>query len=164
MTAIQREATTYLRRTRDPGASTGLLIALVVTALAVCGALAPAAVADRTFAPASAPPSEARSSRPATPSSRARVRARRTENAQNGTTAAADNNDFDMSYVDVDGESTTFNSSRATLALPAGSTVLFAGLYWAGDTSAGDDGQAAPAPAPGRSCPSGRRRRPATGR
>ena len=49
-----------------------------------------------------------------------------------------------MDYVDVDGDGSTFNSSRATLALPSGSTVLFAGLYWAGDTSAGDDGSAAP--------------------
>ena len=32
---------------------------------------------------------------------------------------------------------TTFNSSTADLSLPAGATVLFAGLYWGGDTSAG---------------------------
>ena len=70
-------------------------------------------------------------------------------------------------------KSTTFNSSRATLALPAGSTVLFAGLYWAGDTSAGDDGQAAPAPgsragrvppdADGDQLPAGDRERPRHG-
>jgi uncharacterized repeat protein (TIGR01451 family) len=47
------------------------------------------------------------------------------------------NNNYDMTYVDVDGSAETFNSSRATLALPAGSTVLFAGLYWGGDFSTG---------------------------
>lgn len=146
MTAIEREATTYLRRTRDPGASTGLLIALVVTALAVCGALAPAAVADRTFAPRFSTTERGQVVTAGNTVLTCPGTSTACQNAQNGTTAAADNNDFDMSYVDVDGESTTFNSSRATLALPAGSTVLFAGLYWAGDTSAGDDGQAAPAP------------------
>jgi hypothetical protein len=63
--------------------------------------------------------------------------------AQNGT-SADDNNDFTMDYVDVDSDSATFNSSRSTLALPSGATVLFAGLYWAGDTSAGDGGDVAP--------------------
>jgi hypothetical protein len=63
--------------------------------------------------------------------------------AQAGTSTTT-NADFDMDYVDVDSESSTFNSSRATLSLPSGSTVLFAGLYWAGDTSAGSRGSAAP--------------------
>lgn len=45
------------------------------------------------------------------------------------------NNDFSMVYVDVDGDPTTFDSSTATLSLPAGSDVLFAGLYWTGDSS-----------------------------
>ena len=35
-------------------------------------------------------------------------------------------------YVDTDTDATTTNSSSATLSLPAGSTVLFAGLYWGG--------------------------------
>ena len=52
--------------------------------------------------------------------------------AQNGT---GRNNDFTpMAVVDVDSDGTTTNSSTATLNLPAGSTVLFAGLYWAGQT------------------------------
>lgn len=42
------------------------------------------------------------------------------------------NNDFTMVNSDVDGDASTFNSSRATLGMPAGSTVLFAGLYWSG--------------------------------
>ncbi len=50
--------------------------------------------------------------------------------AQNGGTGR--NNDFVMIAVDVDADGTTTNSSTATLAMPAGSTVLFAGLYWTG--------------------------------
>jgi uncharacterized repeat protein (TIGR01451 family) len=56
--------------------------------------------------------------------------------ARNGTAGTSNqNNDFSMVYVDVDSDSTTFNSSSATLNLPAGSTVLWAGLYWGGDSS-----------------------------
>ncbi|MCW2998672.1 MAG: conserved repeat domain protein [Solirubrobacterales bacterium] len=62
-----------------------------------------------------------------------------------GPTDAANffyNNFYDMTYVDVDSDAATFDSSRATLALPAGAQVLFAGLYWGGDYSSGT----APAP------------------
>ena len=70
--------------------------------------------------------------------------------ARNGTASgsANNNNGYVMQYVDVDGDpATTFNSSSATLTLPPGSTVLFAGLYWGGRTNAGTNG--APAPNPG---------------
>ena len=43
---------------------------------------------------------------------------------------AGDDNNFAMAFVDIDSDPTTFNSSSATLSMPAGSTVLFAGLYW----------------------------------
>jgi hypothetical protein len=52
------------------------------------------------------------------------------------------NNDFAMSYVDVDGDSSTWDSSSATLSLPAGATVAWAGLYWSADTSGGSGGAA----------------------
>ncbi|RPE80041.1 DUF11 domain-containing protein [Vulcaniibacterium tengchongense] len=55
--------------------------------------------------------------------------------AQNGSLTNPNdnrNNNFTMVAVDVDSDPATRNSSRATLNLPAGSTVLFAGLYWAG--------------------------------
>ena len=63
------------------------------------------------------------------------------------------NNGYAMTYVDADGSGNgTFDSSTATLSLPPDSFVLFAGLYWAGDTSAGATvgtvrGVAAPTPA-----------------
>ncbi len=53
------------------------------------------------------------------------------------------NNNFSMVHIDVDSDATTFNSSRAALALPAGANVLFAGLYWGADLSAGSGGVAA---------------------
>ncbi|MGH8079622.1 MAG: hypothetical protein ACREP7_03530, partial [Lysobacter sp.] len=37
-----------------------------------------------------------------------------------------------MIHVDIDGDPATFNSSSASLSLPSGATVLFAGLYWSG--------------------------------
>ncbi|MCX7391013.1 MAG: hypothetical protein NTX02_07470, partial [Planctomycetia bacterium] len=49
-------------------------------------------------------------------------------NAQNGIGSKVANNDFLMTYVDADSDSTTFNSSRSDLVMPAGSQVLFAGL------------------------------------
>ncbi|MTD14814.1 DUF11 domain-containing protein [Nakamurella sp. YIM 132087] len=40
------------------------------------------------------------------------------------------NNDFTMAFVDADTDATTSNSSSANLALPSGSTVLYAKLIW----------------------------------
>ena len=68
-------------------------------------------------------------------------------NAQAGTGTLLDNNDFVMGNVDVDSDPATFNSSSATVSLPAGSTVVWAGLYWAADTSAGVSGVVAPSAA-----------------
>jgi hypothetical protein len=54
--------------------------------------------------------------------------------AQNGPGSKLNNADFagKLVYLDVDSDATTFDSSRADLSIPAGSTVLFAGLYWGG--------------------------------
>jgi hypothetical protein len=43
--------------------------------------------------------------------------------------AGSMNNNYNMGYVDVDTDGATFNSSSATLTLPAGATVTWAGLY-----------------------------------
>ena len=51
------------------------------------------------------------------------------------------NNDFAMIDVDIDGDPSTFNSSSATLNLPGGSTVLFAGLYWGAESASAQRGQ-----------------------
>ena len=67
-----------------------------------------------------------------------------TVQAGGGTGAALSNNAYAMQRVDVDGVGSTFTSSTATLALPAGSTVLFAGLYYGGRVTAGTGGTAAP--------------------
>src|SRR5262245_25944335 len=56
--------------------------------------------------------------------------------AQNGTGSSLNNNDFTMVQVDIDSDPTTFNSSRATLDLPDGATVLWAGLYWGARSAA----------------------------
>lgn len=48
----------------------------------------------------------------------------------NAGTLAGNNNAYDMQWVDVDGDPSTFDSSSADLSLPG--RVLFAGLYWTG--------------------------------
>ena len=64
-------------------------------------------------------------------------------NAQQGISngTGLNNNNFALIDVDIDGDTSTFSSSRATLSMPAGSTVLFAGLYWAGTSASGQRGQ-----------------------
>lgn len=60
--------------------------------------------------------------------------------ARNATATGADNNNNNhfMEWINQDGVTTVpQNSSSATLTLPAGSTVLYAALYWGADTSAG---------------------------
>jgi len=76
--------------------------------------------------------------------------ARNTPPIAAGSNNALDNNNYPMQYVNtasgtVNGAA-SFDSSSATLSLPATATVLFAGLYWGGDTSAGSspNGVAAP--------------------
>ena len=51
--------------------------------------------------------------------------------AQAGT-SSRNNNSFDMRWLDVDSDPSTFTSSSADLSVPAGARVLFAGLYWTG--------------------------------
>ncbi|MEU6076948.1 Ig-like domain-containing protein [Micromonospora sp. NPDC047074] len=50
--------------------------------------------------------------------------------------AVVNNNNYTSQYVDVDTTVSTVNSSRATLTVPTGATVLWAGLYWTGSATA----------------------------
>ena len=53
------------------------------------------------------------------------------------------NNGYVMKYTDTDSDPATFNESTSAVTLPAGSTVLFAGLYFSADPTAGASGAAA---------------------
>jgi large repetitive protein len=70
--------------------------------------------------------------------------ARNTPGGGNVADATLNNNNWQMGYVDVDTDASTFDSSSATVSLPSGSTVLFAALVWGGNTAAGTGGVAAP--------------------
>lgn len=52
-----------------------------------------------------------------------------------GTSSRFNNNSYSMVMVDIDSDPSTVNSSSATLSLPAGAPVLFAGLYWGAGAS-----------------------------
>jgi uncharacterized repeat protein (TIGR01451 family) len=47
-----------------------------------------------------------------------------------GLGAQLNNNGYNMIFVDIDGDPSTFDSSSADLSLPPGATVLYAGLHW----------------------------------
>ncbi len=57
-------------------------------------------------------------------------------NVQSGANSGQNNNFF-MNYVDTDSDSATFNSSSATVTIPTGATVLYAGLSWSATSGAG---------------------------
>ncbi|HEX8128126.1 MAG TPA: isopeptide-forming domain-containing fimbrial protein, partial [Pyrinomonadaceae bacterium] len=46
------------------------------------------------------------------------------------------NSDYNSVFIDADSDNATNNSSSATLTLPGGSTVLWAGLYWGARSTA----------------------------
>lgn len=52
-------------------------------------------------------------------------------------TDPGNNDQFAMRYADVDNDPATFDSSSATLTVPAGARIDFAHLYWAGNTGLG---------------------------
>ncbi|MCL6733258.1 DUF3344 domain-containing protein [Streptomyces neyagawaensis] len=56
--------------------------------------------------------------------------------ARQGATGV--NGDFDMTYVDVDKDPNTYNSSRAEVRVPEGSRVSYARLYWGGNLRVGE--------------------------
>ncbi|MEU6081145.1 DUF3344 domain-containing protein [Streptomyces sp. NPDC047108] len=52
--------------------------------------------------------------------------------------SAGRNNNYEMTYIDVDKDPNTYNSSRAELRLPKNATVTYARLYWGGNLLAGE--------------------------
>ncbi len=142
-----RSGAAVLARAARPG-RTRRLVALATTfALAVFGLLIvsapPAAAAVRTFTPVYTTNTtgdvmiRGNALETCLPDSKSAGSTTLTcENVQSGTSSGANNNFF-MSYVDTDSDSNTFNSSSATVTIPAGATVLYAGLSWSGTSGAG---------------------------
>ena len=116
-------------------------VGIVVT---LCALLAPVAYADRSFSVRYAATEHGQVTLVANALETCIAPLTSCTAARNGTGTPADNGQFLMGYVDVDSDATTFDSSSANLSLPSGATVLWAGLYWAADTSAGTFGVAAP--------------------
>ncbi|MDB1086295.1 hypothetical protein PJ985_01745 [Streptomyces sp. ACA25] len=48
------------------------------------------------------------------------------------------NGDGEMTYIDIDGQRDTYNSSSAELVMPAGSRVTYARLYWGANLRVGE--------------------------
>ena len=59
--------------------------------------------------------------------------------ARNG--ANFNNNDFSMIHDNTSGDATTFNATSSNLNIPATATVLYAGLYWGGNSGSAARGQ-----------------------
>ena len=74
------------------------------------------------------------------PASASGCSAARTGVATGGNLNLLNNNNYTMGFVNVDPGSGRDNSSSVNVVLPAGSTILFAGLYWAGRQFAGTGG------------------------
>ena len=119
------------------------LVLASITALLVLLALAPLASADRTFSLRYQTVDRADSVFVANTLMTCPASGTCT-NVRNGTNTTSGNGNFVEVNVDQDSDATTFSSSSADLALPAGATVVFAGLYWGADTTAGTGGSAAP--------------------
>jgi hypothetical protein len=56
--------------------------------------------------------------------------------------AAGSNDQYRMTYIDVDRDPNTYNSSRAELRLPKNATVTYARLYWGGNLLVGEQKRA----------------------
>ena len=61
--------------------------------------------------------------------------------AMRSGSVSGSNSDLTSAFIDADSDNATSNSSSATLTLPGGSTVLWAGLYWGARSTATSRGQ-----------------------
>ncbi len=120
-------------RARRTAAS--LVLALVATSvLAVAGPNAPATAAPRDFTVAYSVNTNGSILVAANTLMSCRATASGCATARAATTGNYSNNNYPSAFVDIDGDATTFNSSSTTLQIPAGGTVLYAALVWAGRT------------------------------
>ena len=130
--------------------TTFLRAATVAAAMLALLAIAPSAFAERAFAPrfsTSAPGNITMASNTlmtCDPAPGALVGGKNCAAAQNDTSTGAgtafpflNNNNWTAKEIDIDGDPSTANSSSAKLNLPAGATVLFAGLYWVASAPTG---------------------------
>jgi hypothetical protein len=108
-------------------------VSLLCATLALALAAAPAHAADVAFAPRYATTVHGTVTAVGNTLMTCPIGAANCAAARNGS--AYNDNDFAMELVDADADPTTFDSSSATVALPAGSTVVWAGLYWAADST-----------------------------
>ena len=113
---------------------------LLGATLALALMAAPAHAADTPFAPRFAQTARGDVTAVGNTSMTCPAAAANCAAAQGG--APFSNNDFTMAYIDADADATTtLDSSAATVTLPAGSTVLWAGLYWSGQSSSVNRGK-----------------------
>jgi uncharacterized repeat protein (TIGR01451 family) len=139
-----------------PGARCAQRLALACLALALAGmALAGPAQADRPITPRFIANAKGDLVQTGNTLMTCPLSAPTCASARDGSATGSDsnNNSYAMEYVDVDADPSTFNSSTAGLTLPAGAEVLFAGLYYSGNTAAGGEPERATTllntPAPG---------------
>lgn len=107
------------------------LTALGLALLLVCSSLPAEAQVLRSFTRRN-PVTNVRGNIALTGNALITCRARNNNNCadvRNGLTMG-NNTDYTAEFIDSDSDGSTANSSSAVLSLPAGSTVLWAGLYW----------------------------------
>jgi uncharacterized repeat protein (TIGR01451 family) len=133
----------YLAAVRARSTGRGALLAMAIAGF-VMACAAPSASADRAFTPRFAANVPGDIAMAANGLLSCADGAAGCAEARAGTRGAKlGNNSWDMRYIDVDTDPSTFDSSRADLALPADASVLFAGLYWGANTNAPSGGSAA---------------------
>ncbi|MFZ9668323.1 MAG: hypothetical protein ACO3CR_00520 [Solirubrobacterales bacterium] len=133
------------RKKRRPAESRLMQVAMATVALLLGGlTVAAAAEADRAFAPRFSQNVQGAITFTANTVMTCPASDSRCPAAQAGTGSTLNNNSFTMGYVDVDSDPSTFDSSSAQLTVPDSADILFAGLYYGGQTTAGTGGQRAP--------------------
>lgn len=140
---IAATTTTGWANVRRSDAVAPRLLLCVLTLLLLCAALATPAPAQviRSFTRRN-PVTNERGNIALVGNSLMTCRARNNNNCASTRSGilSGSNSDYTSEFIDADSDGATANSSSATLSLPSGSTVLWAGLYWgARSTDVGRD-------------------------